>query len=118
MIWNPGIEQADRETIRSIQLKKLKTILIHARDNVPFYRERMAKAGFIPEDVTRLEDIQKLDFTVKTDFARPLSLRPVCRADGGHCAHSRVFRHPRASPLSRDTRGKISTCGASASPGW
>lgn len=68
MIWNPGIEQADRETIRSIQLKKLKTILIHARDNVPFYRERMAKAGFIPEDVTRLEDIQKLDFTVKTDL--------------------------------------------------
>ncbi|MBE5766976.1 MAG: phenylacetate--CoA ligase [Clostridiales bacterium] len=68
MIWNPGIEQADRETIRAVQFERLKKILIHARDNVPFYRDRMAASGFVPEEMTCLEDIQKLDFTVKTDL--------------------------------------------------
>ncbi len=68
MIWNPQIETMGREEIEAIQLKKLKAIVKHAYDNVPFYRTRMDARGVKPEDIRALKDIELLDFTVKTDL--------------------------------------------------
>lgn len=69
MIWNKEMECADRETMRALQLKKLKETVRYEYDNVPYYREKMDKAGVKPEDIQTLEDIRKLPFIIKEDIA-------------------------------------------------
>lgn len=69
MIWNKEMECADRETMRALQLNKLKETVRYEYDNVPYYREKMDKAGVKPEDIQTLEDIRKLPFITKEDIA-------------------------------------------------
>ena len=69
MIWNKEIECADRETMRALQLKKLKETVKYEYDNVPYYRKKMNKAGVKPEDIESLDDIRKLPFITKEDIA-------------------------------------------------
>ena len=44
MIWNKEMECADRETMRALQLEKLKKTVKHGYDNVPHYKEAFDKA--------------------------------------------------------------------------
>lgn len=69
MIWNKEMECADRETMRALQLEKLKKTVKHAYDNVPHYKEAFDKAGVRPEDIRSLEDITKLPFITKENLA-------------------------------------------------
>ncbi len=62
MIWNEKMECADRDTMRSVQLEKLKKTVKHAYDNVSHYRNKMDEAGVKPEDIKSLDDITKLRF--------------------------------------------------------
>ena len=55
--------------MRALQLKKLKETVKYEYDNVPYYREKMDKAGVKPEDIQTLEDIRKLPFITKEDIA-------------------------------------------------
>ena len=57
MIWNKEMECADRETMRALQLEKLKKTVKHGYENVPHYKEAFDKAGVKPEDIQTLEDI-------------------------------------------------------------
>lgn len=69
MIWNQEMECADRETMRAVQLEKLKKTVKHGYENVPHYKEAFDKAGVKPEDIQTLEDITKLPFITKEDIA-------------------------------------------------
>ena len=69
MIWNEKMECADRDTMRSVQLEKLKKTVKHAYDNVSHYRNKMDEAGVKPEDIQSLDDITKLPFITKEDIA-------------------------------------------------
>ena len=69
MIWNEAVECADRETMRALQLKKLKETVKYEYENVKHYRDKMDAVGVKPEDIKTLEDIQKLPFTTKEDLA-------------------------------------------------
>lgn len=69
MIWNKEMECADRETMRAVQLEKLKKTVKHGYDNVPHYKKAMDEAGFKPEDIKTLEDITKIPFITKEDIA-------------------------------------------------
>ena len=69
MIWNKEMECADRDTMRALQLEKLKKTVKHGYDNVPHYKEAFDKAGLKPEDIKSLEDITKLPFITKEDIA-------------------------------------------------
>ena len=69
MIWNEKMECADRDTMRALQLEKLKKTVKHEYDNVAAYRKKMDEAGVKPEDIKTLEDITKLPFTSKEDLA-------------------------------------------------
>jgi len=73
-------ETMPRAEIARLQLRRLKTSLKNAYDNVAFHRRRMKALGFEPGDLKRLEDIAGLPFMLKTDlrdhypfglFARP-----------------------------------------------
>ncbi len=55
------------EAIREHQLAELKSLLQHAWDTVPFYRERMKEAG-LETGITSLEDLKRLPVTTKRDI--------------------------------------------------
>jgi phenylacetate-CoA ligase len=57
-----------RKEIEELQLKRLKWVVRHAYENVPFYRKKFKEAGIHPDDVKKREDITKLPFTTKEDL--------------------------------------------------
>ena len=69
MIWNKEMECADRETMRALQLEKLKSSVKYEYEHVPYYAAKMDESGVKPEDVETLEDIQILPFLTKEDLA-------------------------------------------------
>jgi len=40
----------------------------YAYSNVPFYRKRFDEARLDPRSIRRIEDVEKIPFTVKTDL--------------------------------------------------
>lgn len=67
-MWNEEIETMSREDLNELQLKKLQSTVKRAFDTIPFYKEKYTKANVFPEDIERLEDIQKLPFLTKDDL--------------------------------------------------
>jgi phenylacetate-CoA ligase len=79
-MFDAAAETMPREELARLQLRRLKASLKNAYDNVPFHRKRLLARGFAPGDLKRLEDLQGLPFTLKSDlrdhypfglFARP-----------------------------------------------
>ncbi|MCC7138513.1 MAG: phenylacetate--CoA ligase family protein [Planctomycetes bacterium] len=54
---------------RRRQLAVLRSLLVHARATVPWYRDRMAAVGFAPEDLQATEDLRRLPRLTRTDLA-------------------------------------------------
>src|ERR1039457_1048096 len=78
--FDAAAETMPRAELARLQLRRLKTSVKNAYDNVAFHRRRMKALGFEPGDLKRLEDLAGLPFTLKTDlrdhypfglFARP-----------------------------------------------
>ena len=68
IIWNKEIECADRETIKKLQLERLKKIVKYCYERVPFYTQKFDEMGLKPEDIQTLEDVRKLPFTTADDL--------------------------------------------------
>lgn len=49
--------------------EKLRGVIRHSYDHVPFYRERMDTLGLTPETLTSLEDFRKFPPTTKSDIS-------------------------------------------------
>jgi phenylacetate-CoA ligase len=62
------IEFADRDTIATLQLERLRWSLDHAYRNVPHYRAAFDAAGVHPADLGDLADLAKFPFTTKADL--------------------------------------------------
>ncbi len=62
-------EVMPRKELEELQLKRLKWVVRHAYENVPFYRKRLKAAGVHPDDIKKREDIVKIPFTTKNHFA-------------------------------------------------
>jgi phenylacetate-CoA ligase len=75
------IETASTDEIQALQLKRLKSTLHHAYDNVAGYREKCEAHGVHPDDLTTLADLARFPFTVKDDLraAYPFGLFAVPR---------------------------------------
>ena len=67
-IFNEKMEKMPRAELKELQLEKLRNIVKHAYDNVPFYKNGLDQVGVSPSDIKTLEDIQKIPFTVKNDL--------------------------------------------------
>lgn len=67
-MWNPAIEQMDREAMRALQLERLQKTVASCYANVPMYRGKMDGLGIKPEDIQSLEDISKIPLTSKLDL--------------------------------------------------
>ena len=81
-----------REEIKKLQRQKLKALIVHAYDNVPFYHKTFKELGLRPEDIQSKEDLGKLPIidkeTVRNHFedlkARDFQRwRPIFRTTGG-----------------------------------
>ena len=66
--YNPEIECADIETMRTIQNERLKDAVKRVYENVPFYKKKFDEMGIKPSDIKTIDDIKKLPFTLKTDL--------------------------------------------------
>jgi phenylacetate-CoA ligase len=67
-IWNRPFECMDRIGIRHIQSERLRETVERVYFNVPYYRDKMQKAGLGPENIKSIDDIVKLPFTTKQDL--------------------------------------------------
>lgn len=66
--FQPEIECASREQIKSWQDERLVKQVRHVWDNVPAYRKKMEEIGVTPEDIKSSADLHKLPFTSKADL--------------------------------------------------
>ena len=67
-IWNRHFECMDRDGLRQIQSERLRETVERVYFNVPYYRNKMQKAGLGPESIQTIDDIVKLPFTTKQDL--------------------------------------------------
>ncbi len=61
-------ERLTREEMADVQLRGLQQTLVHAYNNVEFYRRLFHEHGISPHDITSLDQITKLPFTKKSDL--------------------------------------------------
>ncbi len=66
--WDPNIELMPEAELKKLQYKLLKTLVYRLYSFSNFYHERMEAHGVHPDDITRLEDVVKLPFMVKSDL--------------------------------------------------
>src|SRR6185295_16153202 len=57
--------RASREQIIAFQEQRLRELVAHAYDNVPYYRRLFDDAGIRPRDIQRLGDLEKIPITTK-----------------------------------------------------
>ncbi|MGL4483596.1 MAG: hypothetical protein ACRCUS_01480, partial [Anaerovoracaceae bacterium] len=62
-IWEPKIEQAEKEILQEIQLRRLKRTVGRCYENVPFYTRKFNEIGLKPEHIKTLSDIRHIPFT-------------------------------------------------------
>lgn len=58
----------DASRLRELQLARLKALLLHADEHVPYYRELFKKIGFAPKGVKNLADLERLPLLAKVDI--------------------------------------------------
>jgi phenylacetate-CoA ligase len=76
------IETASRDELESLQLERLRASLLHAYENVPFYRRAFDDAGANPADCRELGDLRSFPFTTKEHLREnyPFGMFAVPRA--------------------------------------
>ncbi|MGE5506541.1 MAG: phenylacetate--CoA ligase [Actinomycetota bacterium] len=67
-MFAPEAERMDRQSLKRLQLERLKVTLAHAYANVPHHRRAFDAAGVKPDDLKHLEDLARFPFTVKGDL--------------------------------------------------
>lgn len=68
MFFQKEIETMSRPELEALQLERLKRIVNYCYENVPFYHERLEKAGVTGDKIKTLSDIQYIPFTTKDDI--------------------------------------------------
>ncbi len=68
MFFQKDIETMSREKIEEIQLERLKWLVDYCYNNVPFYHDRLEKAGVTADKIKTLDDIQYIPYTTKEDI--------------------------------------------------
>jgi phenylacetate-CoA ligase (EC 6.2.1.30) len=66
--WNPEIETMNLQELKKLQGERLKATVERVYRNVPYYAEKMKRAGITPDDINGVDDLKKLPFTLKQDL--------------------------------------------------
>ncbi|AZP14498.1 phenylacetate--CoA ligase family protein [Undibacterium parvum] len=57
-----------RDQLRDLQLSRLKQLLTHAQQHVPYYRDLFAQLGLQAEQVSSLQDLSRFPFLIKAEI--------------------------------------------------
>lgn len=102
--WNKAYECMPLDEMRNIQSERLINTVKRIYHNVPFYRDKMQRAGIEPGDIKSVEDLKKLPFTYKQDlrdnypyglFAVPMSEIVRIHASSGTTGRQTVVGYTR-----------------------
>jgi phenylacetate-CoA ligase len=66
--WKPEEETLARPALAGVQLDRLKRVVARTWECVPFYREKLSKAGVAPDAIRSLDDVRRLPFTTGADL--------------------------------------------------
>jgi phenylacetate-CoA ligase len=66
--WNPKNETLPREQLRQLQQIKLKRLCEWAYGNSPFHRTRWDRAGFHPDHIKTIADIERIPFMTREEW--------------------------------------------------
>lgn len=56
------------DRLKSLQMERLRALLIHAQEHVPYYRDLFSRIGFDPGSLSSLDDLSRLPFLTKADI--------------------------------------------------
>ncbi len=105
MFWQKDVETMNRRDLEALQLERLKWVVSRCYNNVPFYHNRLDKAGVTPDKIKTLSDIQYIPFTTKDDirdtypyglFAAPMKDIVRIHASSGTTGKPTVVGYTRA----------------------
>lgn len=68
MIFEKEMECMDRQTLKALQLKRLKETVERVYHNVPFYKKRLDEVGMTPDKFKTLDDLKEIPYTTKEDL--------------------------------------------------
>lgn len=91
-MWEKEIETMPRKELRALQSERLVSQVKRMYERVELFRERMDEAGLTPDDISGVDDLEKLPFSYKKDlrdcypyglFAEPMSKIARIHASSG-----------------------------------
>ena len=56
------------DELKTLRDRKLRAVIRHAYENVPYYRSLFNSAGLSPENIRMVEDLRHIPITTKDDF--------------------------------------------------
>ena len=68
LFYQKEIETMDRRSLEALQLERLRRMVDYCYENVPFYHDRLQKAGVTGSKIKSLSDLQYIPFTTKEDI--------------------------------------------------
>lgn len=77
------LQWASPAELEELRFRKLRELLLHARQNIPFYAERFARAGFDPAKMQALDDLKALPFLTKAEIKQNLDRMTWKECPGG-----------------------------------
>ena len=90
-IHDAGLERSDRKSIASLQLKKLKALLLRAWETNSFYRDHWRRAGTSLDQVASLSDFAaRFPLVRKGDFIADQRLAPPFGRRAAHALSNRA----------------------------
>lgn len=80
-LWNPELEQLDRQQLRSLQLRKFRELCLYAAEHSPFYRDRFEAAGIDPGAITSFDTVREVPTTPKSALREAQQTEPFPYGD-------------------------------------
>ena len=88
-LWNNLFLEEPK--LGKLQWRKLKSLLKHSYENVPFYHRKFDQAKIKPDDIRTIEDLGKIPLTTKTELQRfPLEYLTARNIDLETCTKTRT----------------------------
>jgi phenylacetate-CoA ligase len=66
--WNPRHETMPRADLEALQLRKLRNLIGHADENVPWHAKRLRDAGVTADSVKTLDDLRRIPFMTRDEW--------------------------------------------------
>ena len=79
-----------REALQRFQIRRLRALIRHAYDRVPYYRRLFDRAGLAPHDIQTLDDLCCVPISDRTDFRDVPEADVVARG----VAPGRIINYP------------------------